>query len=291
MKLRPIEPGFGAVVSRAPLGGPRLESTVRALERALDEHLVLLFRDTALSREDYVRFARAFGELESFGGMGVDPDLPCIAISNTDASGQILPADDPMRRMIAADALWHTDNTYRIQRARYSMLKAETLPSRGGETEFCDTRAAYDALPDARKRQLEGLVALHSIIYSREQTGFTEWTEEARAALHPVPQPLVFQNPRTGRKSLYLASHIAEIVGWPTGQARELVGELMEHATQPRFVHAHPWSEGDLVIWDDRATMHRRAAYDDLNEERRLLTIRVIEASDLYDPDARYEIH
>ena len=291
MELKPIQGGFGAVVSQVRLEGPGLERTVRELEHALDEHLLLVLRDTNLDLQGYVRLGREFGELESFGGMGVAAELPCIAISNADAQGRILPAGDPARRMIAADALWHTDNTYRTRRARYSLLKAERVPSRGGETEFCDTRAAYESLTDEARQRLEGLVALHSILYSRGLTGFTEWTDEQRAALHPVPQPLVFENERTGRRSLYLASHIAEIVGWPTPEARALARELIEFATRPQFVYAHRWCPGDLVIWDDRATMHRRAPYDDLTEVRKLFTMRVVEPSDLYDPRASYEIH
>jgi alpha-ketoglutarate-dependent 2,4-dichlorophenoxyacetate dioxygenase len=263
---------------------------VRQIERALDEHLLLVFRDACLSQEEYVAFGRWFGELEDFGrslaGAG-----NTVAISNLTPEGCIMPADSPWRRSIAADALWHTDHTYMVRRARYSMLMAEIVPSRGGETQFADTRAAYDALPDARKAEIDKLVAVHSIIYSRALAGYTDWTEEQRAMLPPVPQPLVFRNPRTGRKSLYLASHIAEIIGWPTTASRELVAGLIAHATRRRFVYAHAWRPGDIVIWDDRATMHRRAAYEDLAEVRRLHTMRVIEPSELYDPAVLLEIH
>jgi alpha-ketoglutarate-dependent 2,4-dichlorophenoxyacetate dioxygenase len=138
---------------------------------------------------------------------------------------------------------------------------------------------------------LEGRVALHSLIYSRSLAGFTEWSEEQRAQMPPIPQPLVFENPNTGRKSLYLASHIAEILGMPTAEARELAAELIAFAAQPPRVYAHKWRAGDVVIWDDRATMHRRAPYDDLNEVRKLHTMRVIEPSELYRPDVAYEIH
>jgi alpha-ketoglutarate-dependent 2,4-dichlorophenoxyacetate dioxygenase len=290
MHLTPIANGFGGIVSQVELRGPDLEATVRQVERALDEHLLLVFRDTDLSREEYVAFGRYFGQLEDFG-MAIAGAGHTIAISNLTAEGTIVPADSPWRRSIAADALWHTDHTYMKRRARYSVLQAETVPSWGGETQFCDTRAAWDALPEARQQQLDGLVALHSIIYSRALTGFTDWTAEQRAQMPPIPQPLVFENPNTGRKSLYLASHIAEIVGWPTAKARELAKELIDFATQPERVYAHSWRPGDIVIWDDRATMHRRAPYDDLGEVRKLHTMRVIEPSELYDPAVHLEIH
>jgi alpha-ketoglutarate-dependent 2,4-dichlorophenoxyacetate dioxygenase len=290
MILTPVEGGFGMVASNVDLRGPGLESTVQQIERALDEHLLIVFRNAGLSLEEYVAFGRRFGEIEDFG-MSLAGAGNTVAISNLTPEGDIMPADSPWRRSIAADALWHTDHTYMVRRARYSMLMAEIVPSRGGETQFADTRAAYDALPDTRKAELEGLVAVHSIIYSRALAGFTDWTDEQRARLPPVPQPLVFRNSRTGRRSLYLASHIAEIVGWPTGVSRELVAELIAHATRWRFVHTHSWRPGDIVIWDDRATMHRRAPYDDLAEARKLHTMRVIEPSELYDPAVPLEIH
>lgn len=291
MEFSPIEGGFGVVVTGARLARPDLAETAKEIERALDEHLLLLFRDSGLDQEAYVRFGSSLGELEPFKEVASETNGPSLAISNADAGDHIFPADHPMRLNIAADALWHTDHTYRPYRARYSILMAETVPERGGETEFCNTRAAYDALPEDIKERIDGQVGLHSIIYSRALAGFTGWSEEQRAALPPIPQPLVFENPRTGRRSIYLASHIAEIVGWPTDKARKLVSDLVEFATQPQFVFAHKWRPGDIAIWDDRATMHRRAPYDDLNELRRLFTMRVIEKSELYDPQVQYEFN
>jgi len=288
MKLSPIEDGFGARAAAADLAGSGLEQTARQIERALDEHLLLVFPRANLSQEEYVAFGQCLGELEDFSIVDGTFSLP---LSNMAEDGSILPADDPFRRNTAADAMWHTDHTYRERRARYSILMAELIPEEGGETQFANTRAAYDALPAEMKEKLDGLVAIHSIIYSRALAGFTDWPDEMRAKLRPIPQPLVFENPNNGRKSLYLASHIAEIVDWPTDEARKLVGELIEFATQPQFVYAHAWQKGDIVIWDDRATMHRRAPYDDMNEPRKLFTMRVIEDSNLFDPDVHYEIH
>jgi len=288
METSPIVVGFGLLVTGADLKGVALPQTVEQLRRALDDHLLVVLRDANLSQEEYVAFGHCLGNLEDFSIVEGTYSLP---LSNMAEDGTILPADDPFRRNIAADALWHTDHTYREKRARYSILMAEIVPKRGGETQYADTRAAYEALPRATKDKLDGLVAVHSIIYSRALAGFTDWPDEMRAKLRPIPQPLVFENPHTGRKSLYLASHIAEIVGMPTKEARELVAELIGFATQPQFVYSHRWCSGDIVIWDDRATMHRRAPYDDLQEPRKLYTMRVIEDSELFDPGIEYEIH
>jgi alpha-ketoglutarate-dependent 2,4-dichlorophenoxyacetate dioxygenase len=291
MRLSPIEQGFGMIASEVSLRGSSLAETVREIASALDEHLLLLFRDTGLSLDDYVAFGQHLGPLENFGKALVAGAGWSIALSNLNPDGTIFAADSPWRRNIAGDALWHTDHTYMPRRARYSMLLAETVPSWGGETQYCDTRGAYDALPGETKERLEGLVAVHSLIYSRSLAGFTDWTAEQRAQMPPIPQPLVFRNPKTGRKSLYLASHIGEILGMPSEDARQLASDLIAFAAQPPRVYSHKWRPGDVVIWDDRATMHRRAPYDDLNEPRKLHTMRVIEPSDLYDPAVELQIH
>jgi alpha-ketoglutarate-dependent 2,4-dichlorophenoxyacetate dioxygenase len=290
MRIKPIANGFGAEVIGLDFRATDLEARGSELVAALDEHLALIFREADLDTEEYVRFGSVFGPLEDFPAFGNVTGGHSLALSNLGLDGRIMAADDMMRRNIAADALWHTDHTYMPNRARYSFLKAEIVPSRGGETELANTRAAYDALPDEMKRRLEGLVGLHSIKHSRSLAGFTDWPEEQASLLKAIPQPLVFENPRTGRKSLYIASHVAEIVGMETGEARRLVRELIEFATQPQFVYAHQWRPGDIAVWDDRATMHRRAPYDDLNEVRRLRTMRVIEPSHLYDPAVEYVI-
>jgi len=290
MQITPIADGIGAVVSGFDLRAADLESQGSALVAALDEHLALIFRDTDLDTEEFVRFGKAIGPLEDFPSFGNVSGGNSLPLSNLGLDGAIMAEDDMMRRNIAGDALWHTDHTYMPNRARYSFLKAEIVPSRGGETDFADTRAAYDALPDEMKQRLEGLVGLHSIRYSRSLVGFTDWPEESSIGLLAIPQPLVFTNPRTGRKSLYIASHIGEIVGMETREARKLARELIEHATQPQFTYSHKWRPGDIAVWDDRATMHRRAPYDDLHEVRQLRTMRVIEPSDLYDPEQNYAI-
>jgi alpha-ketoglutarate-dependent 2,4-dichlorophenoxyacetate dioxygenase len=290
MQITSIADGLGAVVSGIDLKGTDLEANGDALVQALDEHSFLAFRETDLDEREFERFGMALGPLEDFPSFGNSIGGYSLALSNLGLDGSILAEDDMMRRNIAGDALWHTDHTYMPNRARYSFLKAEIVPPEGGETELANTCEAYDALPEQMKRRLEGLVGLHSLRYSRSLAGFTDWPEEQAFGLLASPQPLVFENPRTGRKSLYIASHIGEIVGMETGEARKLVGELIAFATQQQFVYAHKWRPGDILVLDDRATMHRRAPYDDLHEVRRLRTMRVIEPSDLYDPNETYVI-
>ncbi len=278
MKIEPLQPEFAGAVTGVRIDGPPARGVVDSLKDALDRYSLLVFHDTALDDERFVALGRSFGELEDFAfGYGTTANISIGSVSNLDAENRIRKTDDAARLSMAANALWHTDGSYRKKRTRYSMLVARILPKQGGNTEFCDTRRAYDALPEPIKHKLEGLVGLHSIIHSRKLLGYTAWTDEQRAMLPPIPQPLVLQNPRTGRRSLYLASHIGEIIGWSEAETMALVRELTDFATQPLFVYAHEWRENDLVIWDNQATMHRGMAYDDLNEVRVLATVRVID--------------
>jgi alpha-ketoglutarate-dependent 2,4-dichlorophenoxyacetate dioxygenase len=288
MKVEGLNGGeFVGIVSGLRLTGAAPPAVAAQLQEALDTYSVLLIREAGLSDEGLVEFGRSFGALQEFM-FGASANKQVSNLSNLGADKQIRSADDPIRAAIAADGLWHTDSTYLPSRARYSMLVARTLPKTGGGTDFCDTRGAYDALPDDLKAELEGKVAFHSIIHSRTLCGFHQWTPEQRAALPPVPQPLIWQNPRTLRRSVYLASHIFEIEGMPPDRTRQVLAQLNDIATAPRFVYAHKWTVGDLVIWDNRATMHRRAPYDDLTEVRQMSSIRVIEPSPLYDPSKSY---
>ena len=178
-------------------------------------------------------------------------------VSNLDKD-QIPFARDDRRRLFAiGNRLWHSDSSFKTTPAKYSILNARSIPSKGGNTEFADMRAAYDALDDETKAAVEGLVCEHSQIFSRQQLGFTDFTDEERERFAPVRQTLVRTHPVTGRTSLYLASHAGSIVGWPVPEARAFLRDLIEHATQREFVHKHEWSVGDLVMWDNRQTMHR----------------------------------
>ncbi len=189
-------------------------------------------------------------------------DLHISDVSNLDENNRVMAPDDRRRMNGLGNRLWHTDSSFKAIPARYSLLSARAIPPTGGETEFADLRAAWDALPDPMQRRIEGLVAEHSILHSRASIGFTDFSAEERARLQPVPQTLVRTHPGSGRKTLYLASHAGAIRGMALPEARLLLLDLMEHATQRAFVHTHRWRLHDLVIWDDRCTMHRAREYD-----------------------------
>jgi alpha-ketoglutarate-dependent 2,4-dichlorophenoxyacetate dioxygenase len=229
-----------------------------------------------VSDEQQLAFSRLFGPLEvnpNYAGakMRLRPDI--ADISNLDAEGRVLARDDRRNLFNLGNQLWHTDSSFKRIPAKCSLLSARELPSSGpvggGETEFADLRAAWDALPEARKRELDGLVVEHSIFRSRSQIGFADFNDEIFKQLPPVPQALVRHHPASGRTSLYLASHASHVIGWPVERGRPLLEELIAFATQPQFVYQHRWTVGDLVIWDNRCTMHRGRPYDDT--QRRVL--------------------
>jgi len=176
--------------------------------------------------------------------------------------------DDRHRLFALGNRLWHSDSSFRAVPAKYSLLSARIIPSRGGNTEFADMRAAWDELDEGLKAQAEDLVCEHSLMYSRGKLGFTDMTPEEKEMFRPVRQRLVRVHPVTGRKSLYLSSHIGGIVGWPVAEANDFIRELTEHATQRRFVYSHPWRAHDLVVWDNRQTMHRVRPFADTVEKR-----------------------
>jgi alpha-ketoglutarate-dependent 2,4-dichlorophenoxyacetate dioxygenase len=181
----------------------------------------------------------------------------------------VLAREDRRNLFNLGNQLWHTDSSFKHIPAKCSLLSARELPSECGETEFADMRTAWDALPEARKRELEGLVVEHSIFRSRSQIGFADFNDGIFKELPPVQQALVRHHRYSGRTSLYLASHASHIIGWPVEKGRALIEELITFATQPQFVYRHRWSLGDLIMWDNRCTMHRGRPYDDT--QRRVL--------------------
>jgi alpha-ketoglutarate-dependent 2,4-dichlorophenoxyacetate dioxygenase len=242
-----------------------------AIEAAFNRYAVLVFRDQQLSDEGQIAFSRRFGPLEMspiFVGEKRRVRAEFADISNVGLDGDLLARDSRRRLFNMGNQLWHTDSSFKYVPARCSLLSAREIPPEGGETEFADLRAAYDALPDDKQRQLEGLIAEHSIFHSRSQTGFAEFNEEIRREMPPVPQVVVRRHPGSGRQTLYLAAHASHIVGWPLAAGRRLLDELIAFATQPQFVYRHPWRVGDLVMWDDRCTMHRGRPYDDARHRR-----------------------
>jgi alpha-ketoglutarate-dependent 2,4-dichlorophenoxyacetate dioxygenase len=260
---RQIGPCFAAEVAGADLTKPLSPEDIAAIHAGMDAYAVLVFPGQPLDDERQLAFTRSLGQIEHAIGTSLrEPGeyrLPTTFadVSNLDQHNQVFARDDRRRLFALGNRLWHSDSSFKVIPAKYSLLHARTIPSKGGNTEFADMRAAYDALDGETKAEIEELVCEHSQIFSRQQLGFTDFTDEERARFAPVRQRLVRTHPVTGRKSLYLASHAGAIVGWPVPEARAFLRDLVEHATQRQFVYAHQWRVGDLVMWDNRQTMHR----------------------------------
>src|SRR5437667_883649 len=260
---RQIGPCFAAEVEGMDLTRPLSAQDVKAVHAGMDEYAVLVFHDQKLSDEQQLAFSRSLGEIEhSIGASLRAPDeyrLPTTFadVSNLDKNNQPYARDDRRRLFAIGNRLWHSDSSFKTVPAKYSLLHARAIPSKGGNTEFADMRAAYDALDDETRTEVEDLICEHSQIFSRQQIGFFDLTDEERARFNPVRQRLVRTHPVTGRKSLYLASHAGSIVGWPVPEARCFLRDLIEHATQREFVYSHTWRVHDLVMWDNRQVRHR----------------------------------
>ena len=271
-----LHPNFVGDVVGIDLSDPATDALYPELQAALDQYGVLIFHGPPLSQERQVAFCGQFGRLEGEGkNVGVLSTgikrrvVETLAdISNLDEDGKVLGQQDRRRMFALGNQLWHTDSSFKAIPAKYSMLHAHSVTPEGGETQFADTRAAWEELPDKMKSRVEGLIAEHSIFCSREKLGFTGFTEEERAALPPVHRPIVRHHRESGRDCLYLASHASHILGMEIPDGRMLIRDLMEHMTQPHLIHTHIWSVGDLVIWDNRCTLHRGRPYDEANHRR-----------------------
>ncbi|HEX2651106.1 MAG TPA: TauD/TfdA family dioxygenase [Burkholderiales bacterium] len=274
--------GFAGEVRGVDLREAKDRETLEAIRAGMDRHAVLVFRGQKFTDPEQLAFAERFdGKLHRKTGASVIGksrlgDEALTDISNLDADGELLKPDDRRRAYSLANRLWHTDASFQDPPGRYSMLFAKIVPTVAADTEFADMRAAYDALDDATKQRIADLRAHHSIAHSRRSLGF-EFSKEEEERLKGAEHPVVRTNPRTGRRSLYLASHMSRILGWPVPDGRLLIQELVEHATQPRFVYRHSWRVGDLVIWDNLATMHRGKAYDDSAHKRELRRVTTLD--------------
>jgi alpha-ketoglutarate-dependent 2,4-dichlorophenoxyacetate dioxygenase len=268
MFIEKIGPSLAARVTGLDLTRPLSADEVAALELGMDQHAVLILPGQEITDEQQRAFTLNFGALENPAGGNItkneqrrlNPDMNDV--SNLDQHGRLLARDDRRRMFNLGNQLWHSDSSFRATPAKYSILSGRIVTTSGGNTEFADMRTAYDALDDQTKRDVEDLVCEHSLIHSRGALGFDELTAEERAMFKPVKQRLVRTHPKTGRKSLYLSSHAGSIVGWPVPEGRAFLRDLNEHATQPRFVYVHRWRPFDLVIWDNRQTMHRVRRFD-----------------------------
>ncbi len=267
--IRPLHPLFAGEVSGVDISKPLSAEEVAAIEAGMDKYAVLVFHGQNITDAEQMAFSQNFGPLEEArGGNVTKPEDKRLGtgmndVSNLGKDGKPLARDSRQRLFNLGNSLWHSDSSFRSTPAKYSLLSARIVNKKGGNTEFADMRAAYDALDDETKAEIEPLVCEHSLMYSRGSLGFTDYTEEEQRAFKPVRQRLVRTHPVTGRKSLYLSSHAGAITGQPMPEARLLLRDLAEHATQPRFVYVHKWALHDLIIWDNRQTMHRVRRYDE----------------------------
>jgi alpha-ketoglutarate-dependent 2,4-dichlorophenoxyacetate dioxygenase len=277
MLIKTLTPGFVGEATGIDISAKLSKNQVAAIEAGMDQYAVLVFRDQPLTDEQQCAFSRNFGELEAIligqmskpGERRLGP-VEIGDISNLDPAGKLRARDDNRRMYALGNRLWHSDASFRATGAGYSLLSARVVPGCGGNTEFADMRAAYDALDAATKREVEDLITEHSITFSRGELGFDDYGEGNADKVRPVRHRLVRTHPVTGRKSLYLSAHIGTIVGWPVPEARAFIRDLTEHATQPQFTHAHQWRVNDLIMWDNRTTMHRARRYHDRQDVRDL---------------------
>jgi alpha-ketoglutarate-dependent 2,4-dichlorophenoxyacetate dioxygenase len=269
LSIQQITPVFAGEVSGVDITQPLSRYDAAAIEEGMDRYAVLVFRDQHLTDDAQRAFTRNFGTLEASPGghiaTAAERRLPLDMqdASNLDKDQKPLARDDRRRMFNLGNRLWHSDSSYRAVPAKYSLLSGRVVVERGGRTEFADMRTAYDALDDATKSEIEDLVCEHSLMFSRGTLGFTEVSEAERAIFRPVRQRLVRTHPVTGRKSLFLSAHAGGIVDWPVPETRAFLRDLVEHATQPEFVYSHKWRQWDLVMWDNRQTMHRVTRFDE----------------------------
>jgi len=276
LTVAPLHPLLGAEVLGIDLRRRVENSDLAEFIRAMDAHAVCVIRhETPLTNEQHIAFSMALGPIERRSILkiaGADamriPHHEIIDQSNLSADGEIFRDGDRTLGFKRANRLWHTDMSFHPVRATYSALSAHEVPPGGADTEFADMRAAYDALPEETKTRIADLSAEHSYWYSRVKGGGPEPTADERRSRSPARHKLVHVHPTSNRRALYLASHASHIVGWPVEDGRELLDELMEHATQPQFVFRHRWRVGDVVIWDNLATMHRATPFDDTTHRR-----------------------
>jgi alpha-ketoglutarate-dependent 2,4-dichlorophenoxyacetate dioxygenase len=269
----PITPSFAAEIGDVDLSSAIAAADLQAITQAFTKYAVLIFPDQHLSPDQHLDFARQFGPLETTiavyrGDAPLRLAKELADVSNLDPNNEVWGRDSRTRLFQLGNRLWHTDSSFKRQPALASLLYARSIPSVGGHTEFADERAAYDALPEDMKRRLASLVAEHSIFNSRARLGFANFSDEERREMPPVPQVIVRTIPQSGRKSLYLASHAGRILGLAEAEGRALIDELIAHATQRQFVYTHRWRLHDLVMWDNRCTMHRGTEFDDLRWKR-----------------------
>ena len=273
--IKPLHPHIGGEVSDIDLREQLSAEDVAILEAGMDKYAVLVFHGQNITDAQQTAFSRNFGELELPGSISnitkeedrrLGPEM--ADVSNISKGGKLFGRDDRARMFNLGNRLWHSDSSYKAVPAKYSLLSGRIVTEEGGETQFADMRAAYDALDDKTKALIEDMVCEHSLLYSRGSLGFDDLTEEETRNFTPVRQSLTRTHPVSGRKSIYLSAHIGQILGLPRPEAMCLIRDLTEAATQREYVYSHKWQQYDLVIWDNRQTMHRVTAFNDVDEIR-----------------------
>ena len=285
--LSPMTPGFACEVGDIDLSRPLPDDTLAEVRRASADFAVLIFPSQDLTVEQHLAFASHFGPLERSVAtvmpgevLRVRPEIADIA--NLTADGKVWGADHRLRMFQLGNRLWHTDSSFKQPTGRVSMLYARSVAPIGGHTEFADLRAAWDALDAPTRASIDSLLAEHSLMFSRKKLGFTDWSEQERVAFAPVARPLVRTIPESGRRSLYLASHIGRVRGLADDEAEALLEQLLAHATERRFTYLHRWRVGDLVMWDNRCTMHRGTPFDDTRWPRDMQRATTSDAPDVF---------
>ncbi|MEQ1775646.1 MAG: TauD/TfdA family dioxygenase [Burkholderiales bacterium] len=269
ISIHAVTPNFAAEIGDADLSRPLPAADIDAIKQAFWKYSVLVFPDQQLGPQQHIDFAKHFGPIEMDRVLDLKNGTARVGvgfadISNLNPEGKIWDADSRQRMYKAGNRLWHTDSSFKFKPGLCSLLYSTTVVPIGGHTEFADQRSAYDALPDDMKQKLAGLIAEHSIETSRRRTGFSDFQPDEAKRLPPVPQVLVRTIPQNGRKSLYVASHIGRIKGMDAEESETLVQQLIAHVTQRQFLYTHRWRPNDLVMWDNRCTMHRGTDFDDM---------------------------
>lgn len=278
IKTREQFPDFVGFISEIDLKNPLSDLLIKEIDDAINKYAVLVFKDQNINNEDQIRFTQYFGKIEASGKTSnitkaTDRRLPTelADVSNLDKDNKPFTINDPRRIFNLGNRLWHTDSSFKSIPAKYSLLSGRNISKEGGNTEFGDMRAAYDNLDVKDKHKIEEMICEHSLIYSRQRLGFDmvkELSSEQIKNFNPVEQPLVRKNKLTNRKTIFLSSHIGKIKNWIRPDSMCFIDDLIEYATKDEFIYVHKWVQNDLIIWDNRQTMHRARAYDDLTEHR-----------------------
>jgi alpha-ketoglutarate-dependent 2,4-dichlorophenoxyacetate dioxygenase len=287
--FKPLHPLFGAEVENFDMRAPIDATTARIFEAAIDRFGILMFPTQRVDDAEQLAFTANFGPPD-IGRKKViksaDSRIPeqMIDVSNLDENGYVIDPDHRRVLSLLGTRLWHSDSSYQRPAAKYSMLRAVTVPPAGGETEFADCCAAYDALPDMLRAEAEDRFAEHWVHHSRSTLGWEPTDDEIRGAMPPVRWPLVRVHPGSGRKMLYIGAHARRVIGMALPAGRILLRDLQEHATQPAFVYRHAWRPGDLVLWDNRSVMHRGCRYD-LSQARDMRRTTVLDMASVHERD------